>query len=217
MHSNEYLVGVGVFFSVLVSSLQVWDKKKNHAKLTKITSFILVAVWVFVLQFVIVTYLWPFWTGQYNIPGWLAWCYHPSLPVGFGFWSMIYMNGNYLYVYVQDGESGPSYDADSYLQYLTIVIIDIPRQICTLLKALTFATLQTIFVTCIEWLLYKCYVLTALYYVFVVGLGSIYTVPLHVIMWCYTDILGFKLLVLFVLSCFCFKHCLISCRQKNGD
>lgn len=118
MNSHRYLAGVGVFFSVLVASIQVLAQKKNHAKLTKITSFILIAVWIFFLQIFILTYLWPFWTGQYNIPGWLTWSYHPNLPIGFGIWSMITMIGSYLYMYTQDDYRIDPYDESSYLQYL---------------------------------------------------------------------------------------------------
>lgn len=211
--NDMYLAGVWIFFAILFASLEVTHKHEHSSGLIKFASFIITFPWLIFVQYVGFKIMWPFWSGQYNIPGWIAWAY--DLPIGLGYWNMIMLINGYFYAYAYYKELTDEIDRDSCMSYLKSVITQIPKKICGALFIFSGVCFATIGCVLVEWILYKTYILTILYYFFLYVIISVYTVPVNALIWCYSHWMGLTILLNLTVICFCLKHCLISKRRYD--
>ena len=124
------------------------------------------------------------------------------MPLGLGYLHLILLFGCWI-VNVEHGGKFPIYEGTSFGEYLKHTAKTIAMKLVGIVKAIGSSIFGTIVLGGIEALLWVCYILLLVKWIFMLVLG----IPLIVVMYCFTNLDGFVGLVIFIMVLYCFKQC----------
>ena len=196
-----YNLYVWMIFSVVFALIKVTIIQKNQNFLQRIISILLNSVYFMGIQFVAWVYLWPFWSGSFEIPSWLAWGY--EIPITFGYLHMATLAMLWL-SHVESIDKHPPFAGGALTEYMKYAGKSIAMKLVGAIRAI-LGTAGVIITAGFEWILWKIWILDGIWYFLYYCVFSFFYYPLILLVYCYTHQVGFLCLIGAIILSYCIK------------